>query len=107
GVRFAGGGADFYGVAMRADQWLIPWYFVRACQARAWARRHGLPSLEIDRFGRKLGWRMCAKRTRGGIRMLLQPIDFLRYYEFDFVAQAVRNAAGNALDVSSPSLFSL
>jgi len=39
--------------------------------------------------------------------MALQPVDFLRYYEFSFVAAALRGVTGPVLDVSSPSLLAL
>ncbi|HVS52980.1 MAG TPA: class I SAM-dependent methyltransferase [Opitutaceae bacterium] len=92
---------------MRRDQLAIPWHFVRALRARRAALRLGLPGAEFDAFGRRLGARLALRGGRDGWRLLLQPVDFLRYYEFAFVAEALRGGSGDALDVSSPSLFSL
>jgi SAM-dependent methyltransferase len=92
---------------IRSDHLLIFWHWLRGVRARRRARRLGLPGLEIDRYGRGLGWRMCRRGMSGGLRLALQPVDFLRYYEFAFVAEAVRGLAGPALDVSSPALLSL
>jgi SAM-dependent methyltransferase len=92
---------------IRADQLAIPWHFVRALRVRRAALRRGLPGAEFDAFGRRLGARLAVRGARDGWRLLLQPLDFLRYYEFAFVAEALRGGSGDALDVSSPSLFSL
>ena len=91
---------------IRSDHLLIPWHWLRGTRARQRARRRGLPGLEFDRYGRRLGWRMCLRGMRGSLRMALQPVDFLRYYEFSFVAEALRGVTGPALDVSSPALLS-
>jgi len=92
---------------IRSDHLLIFWHWLRGVRARQRARQRGLPGLEFDRFGRSLGWRMCLRGLRGGLRMALQPVDFLRYYEFAFVAEALDGVTGPVLDVSSPSLLSL
>lgn len=91
----------------RTDHLFIAWHWLRAAQARRRARRAGLPGLEIDRYGRHLGWQMSLRGLREGPRLLLQPVDFLRYYEFSFVEEALRGVSGPVLDVSSPSLLSL
>ncbi|HVU23051.1 MAG TPA: class I SAM-dependent methyltransferase [Opitutus sp.] len=92
---------------INADRVLLPWHWLRAERAWRRARDLGLPGLEFDRFGRKLGWRMGWRGMRGKAAMLLHPVVFLRYYEFSFVAESLRDAGGNGLDVSSPFLFSL
>ncbi|RKX33930.1 MAG: hypothetical protein DRP71_08820 [Verrucomicrobia bacterium] len=71
------------------------------------ARKAGLPGLSYDAFGRSIGRRLFVRGVRGSVRLMLQPVDFLRYFEFDYVDRFARKARGPVLDVASPALFSL
>ncbi len=87
--------------------WLFPWYLILARRAVAHGRRCGLPGLNYDRYGRRLGTRLALHRMKGARRFILQPVDFLRYFEFDFIERSLVKLTGRVLDISSPSLFSL
>jgi SAM-dependent methyltransferase len=82
-------------------------YAPRAFRARAFAARHGLPGLDLDAYGRRLGLRLAGRGDSHGVELLVHPIDSVRYFEFGFAARALPAGAKECLDVSSPRLFSL
>lgn len=87
--------------------WLFPWYLLQARKAFAEGKRRGLPGLGYDQYGRRLGMRLALRGMKGARRLILQPVDILRYFEFDFVERSLGEMSGRALDISSPSLFAL
>jgi SAM-dependent methyltransferase len=90
---------------MRNPAKIFRW-FIQARRAADYARQLGLPGMQIDRFGRQAGWRLLMRMKRPGLRWLLQPIDFLRYFEFQFAWDHLGENCTQCLDVSSPALFS-
>lgn len=80
----------------------------RSFQAERVGRKAGIPGMEFDRFGRRLGLRLIAAgHATAGANYLLNPVSITRYWEFAFAAGAVPDGARKCLDVSSPRLFSL
>lgn len=79
----------------------------RASAALNYARCRGVPGLEFARFGRRVGWRLLAKRSLAGAGYLLTPVNIVRYFEFPFAYSCLPSSPGRCLDVSSPRLFSL
>jgi SAM-dependent methyltransferase len=69
--------------------------------------RARIPGLDLDRFGRRVGLEMLARREPLGGAYLLHPVDIVRYFEFDLALSALPRTAGEFLDVSSPRLFSM
>ena len=70
--------------------------------------RAGIPGLEFDRFGRRLGLRLMRSGHLGaGAALFLNPVSIVRYFEFPFIASAVPAEARDCADVSSPRLFAL
>jgi SAM-dependent methyltransferase len=59
-----------------------------------------------DTMGRKIGASLLLNGQKNGLGHLLQPMESVRYWEFDFVGRNVRPGPQNCLDVSSPRLFS-
>lgn len=77
---------------------------------RAWvrARRRGIPGMDFDAFGRRLGLTLALRGHRAGVSLMLNPVSTVRYFEFDFVRSELPAApALRCLDVSSPHLFGL
>ncbi len=66
----------------------------------------GLPGTDFYLLGRKIGWRLWRKGEPLGYRLLLNPVNCTRYFEFDFASQAMPKEWTKGLDVSSPFLFS-
>jgi SAM-dependent methyltransferase len=85
-----------------------PGLLLRSLRARRQGRRAGIPGLEFDSFGRRLGLRLMLSGQFGlGASYFLNPVSIVRYFEFPFVAASVPAGAGICADVSSPRLFSL
>lgn len=64
------------------------------------------PGLQFDTFGRLLGVRLLrAGDRRLGWRLLVNPVSIFRYWEFDYASQQLPTGFRNALDISSPRLF--
>jgi SAM-dependent methyltransferase len=82
---------------------LFPLYWAAAYMVRT-------PGLPFRRYCASMGMRLLLKG--GGIRdaysLLVFPMDSVRYFEFDFMWHAIKNAQIRSyLDVSSPRLFPL
>jgi SAM-dependent methyltransferase len=71
------------------------------------ARKNKYPGMAFDTTGRKIAILSMMKGNLSHASMLLQPVESIRYWEFDFVSQQLPNEALECLDVSSPRLFSL
>lgn len=81
-------------------------HFSRATRAARYGRRHGLPGMAFDSFGRRCGLAAAVRGRDEGLMMLLSPVSIVRYWEFPFVRRHLPDTAGAALDVASPRLFS-
>lgn len=79
----------------------------RALSAWRAGRRAGIPGLEFDAFGRRMGLELLRRRAAIGAMYVLHPVDIVRYFEFDFALRSLPAALGRCLDVGSPRLFSL
>jgi SAM-dependent methyltransferase len=70
--------------------------------------RAGIPGLEFDAFGRRLGLRLLLSgHVYTGASYVLNPVSIVRYFEFPFAAESIPANARKCADVSSPRLFSL
>jgi SAM-dependent methyltransferase len=78
-----------------------------AFRARRAASTRNCPAMEFDGTGRLLGLRLLLRGDRSGVEWLLQPIESVRYPEFGFARDCLPKHFVEALDVSSPRLFSL
>jgi SAM-dependent methyltransferase len=86
----------------------VPGLVVRSFRARNKAKKSGIPGLEFDRFGRRLGLRLMRSGQLGlGAFLLLNPVSIVRYFEFPFTARSVPPDARKCADISSPRLFAL
>jgi SAM-dependent methyltransferase len=74
--------------------------------AARYATARGLPGMEFDRYGRRVGRRLLARLAPGCAGYLVAPVSNLRYWEFPFALGCLPAAPGACLDVSSPRLFS-
>ena len=94
---------------MRAGSALAaPGLLVRSWSARRKGRKSGIPGLEFDAFGRRLGLRLMRAGELGlGASWLLNPVSIVRYFEFPFTARSIPAGSGKCADVSSPRLFAL
>lgn len=70
---------------------------------------HRLPGVRFDLYGRVLSIKAFLKRLpTQHKRMLLNPVQLLRYFEFDFVKRCLSElSGGKLLDISSPRLLPL
>lgn len=85
-----------------------PGLLLRSALALRQGRRAGIPGLEFDRFGRRLGMRLLfSGNARLCAPLVLNPVSIVRYFEFPFAAGALPDSARVCADVSSPRLFSL
>jgi SAM-dependent methyltransferase len=66
-----------------------------------------IPGLRFDRFGRVSGLRLLSTYPSLAKRLLVHPVDMIRYAEFAFAHAHVPRESGRCLDVSSPRLFAL
>lgn len=85
-------------------------YRRRGRAAVAAARAAGLPSMELDAFGRELGWKLYRRGVKAGLGLYASPISCVRYYEFGFVCDNLPEEGDRVqrwLDVSSPRLMSM
>jgi SAM-dependent methyltransferase len=64
-----------------------------------------IPGLRFDRFGRRVGLELLARREGGWLEYLLHPVDIVRYFEFEWALAALPPGLRRCLDVSSPRLF--
>jgi SAM-dependent methyltransferase len=89
--------------------WLlrIPYIWVLAAYFRRKAIRANALGMEFDATGRRIGWRLLASLSRKSLEYLLHPIESVRYAEFAFVKDHLREDDYECLDVSSPRLFSI
>ena len=78
----------------------------RAYHAFLYAAKRGIPGIEFDRFGRKLGLKLAIRGKRGCIGYLLNPVNIVRYFEFPFAFSCISKDCKKCLDISSPRLFS-
>ena len=79
---------------------------------RAWwswtrARSQGLVGEEFFAFARSAGWKLWRRNARAATELLTIPVKCTRYFEFAFARSALPPNCRQALDVSSPYLFSL
>lgn len=85
-----------------------PGLVVRSANARRIGRRAGIPGLQFDAFGRRLGLRLMRSGQFGlGAAYALNPVSIVRYFEFPFVAASIPEGVRQCADISSPRLFSL
>jgi len=84
-----------------------PWLLGRALRSYRRAVRLGAPGLDFARFGRRTGVKLLLKGDRGGLTLLLTPVNIVRYWEFAFAWEALAGREGRCLDVASPRLFSI
>jgi SAM-dependent methyltransferase len=84
-----------------------PVLFARSTRALRTAAKRGLPSVEVAEFGRSAGRRVAIRRPKIALDLLLMPVSFVRYLEFDFLLRQLGASPGRCLDVSSPRLCSL
>ncbi len=75
-------------------------------KALRYAAKKGIPGLQFGQYGQQLGLRLLRKRLPGARGYLLTPVSITRYFEFDFVLDNLPAHFNNALDISSPRLFS-
>jgi len=68
---------------------------------------HRVPAVDVDAFGRSLGFRLLHEDRHAAAELLLHPIESVRYVEFAFVRQHLPQRVGRCLDVSSPRLLAL
>lgn len=71
------------------------------------ARWHNAPAIDVDGFGRLLGWQSRGLHASDAIALALHPLESVRYVEFAFVLRHLPARLGRCLDVSSPRLLSL
>jgi SAM-dependent methyltransferase len=71
------------------------------------ARLYDAPAIDVDRFGRLLGWQAGFFRGGAAVSLTLQPLESVRYAEFAFALRHLPPRLGRCLDVSSPRLLSL
>lgn len=82
-------------------------HYLRGRAARYYALRAGVPGMEFDHFGRRVGRRLLLKGVGGAYTYLVNPVSIVRYFELPFALSCLPQRSGNWLDVSSPRLFSL
>jgi SAM-dependent methyltransferase len=72
------------------------------------ARALGAPGMEFDAFGRLVGARMATRSPGAALRLLVNPVSIVRYFELPFAAECLKGRPlGRCLDASSPFLFSI
>lgn len=83
-----------------------PRLLIRSLAAFRYAERAGAPGLAFAAFGRRLGLNALLHLQRGGLDLLLTPVNIVRYWEFPFALRHLAKEPGRCLDISSPRLFS-
>ncbi len=82
--------------------------YARGRAAARYGAQRGIPGMQFDAFGRKLGLRGLLRACAvPGFSYLLVPVNSIRYFEFDYAFACLPKWPGRCLDVSSPALFSL
>ncbi len=85
---------------------VLKWY-LRRRSAAIYAANRGLPGIEFELFGRRIGYRLLMGGHRGALNYLLNPVSSVRYFEYSFALVNLPARYERCLDVSSPRLFSL
>jgi len=72
------------------------------------ARALGAPGMEFDAFGRRIGARLATRSPLAAVRLMVNPVSIVRYFELPFAAECLKGRPlRRCLDASSPFLFSI
>ena len=95
-------------VMLRRARYLAatPRLVARSFAATRHAARAGVPGIPFATFGRSLALKAVALGDPSALELLVTPVSIVRYWEFPFVLQHLKQDPGRCLDISSPRLFS-